>query len=202
MRYLALALPLLTACGDDSSSSAPSQVPAPTTPTSTSFQATALTDLPVCDAARKGNIAYVSAEKKLYACDGSWTAVGTVGTTTVERVKCKGSDIVSGIGYMYDYIRISTGDIFVTATILDSTRGYSNSAYYSAAVAESELGKVRRVVVAADTKGAPTSGFWTFDAVPFPNLKDASLKVTYSDAEFTPADTLYTRNDDCEYASQ
>lgn len=207
MNLLLLTGTLLTGCGSDSSSpsaSAPVQPAATATaaPSPTSFMVATAAALPTCDASRMGQVAYVVATKALHGCDGTaWAAVDLKGekgdkgdagsaagaTRIVTQIHCYApGTFTTGLAYNYDLAELSSGDLMVSATLSDSSRSYSSTAFFAAGQGGSDTGGVN---LTYDSFSPADSGWWSFE------IDKATLvvKIIYHDADRTPAETFYTR---------
>lgn len=113
-------------------------------------------------------------------------ANGTPGMTLTNHRYC--SSTASGLTFTYRLLKYSTGDVYVTCAVHDSSATFSNSAMYLSGQGGATAGGCT-LVYDVDTS---SSGYWKFET------SGSSSLLTYTDPGSTRDGTTHTYTaDEC-----
>jgi hypothetical protein len=136
--------------------------------------------LPACTPEAEGWLVYVKTEAKFKAClAGAWSDIDVAPKPTRigASIFCNGSLEGTSIWFSYSVAEMTTGDVFVSATIkADAYKQTSSTSFFSA----QQVGAATAAITIQDDQvGADNAGYWILE------LDRATLVTTivYKDAD-------------------
>ncbi len=208
MRKFMIAMMMMMGCGKHGGSDASATAPQTTAAApSTSMLVESKDALPTCDSARSGQLAYVKGESKFYGCDGAaWAEIsikgdkGEKGEATetsvpatnkvVRTTYCSGQGTVNVTvdftAYYVNYwaTEMTSGDVWVTATVKNTVIGATETRYYAKAQSGADTAPVQ---ITFDSYGASNSGSWQIEL----NRSTNVMTATYTDSGLPTTGSRY-----------
>lgn len=147
--------------------------------------------LPECNAAGEGWLVYLKAEKKFQACQSAaWADVDIATNKAASGFICVSNLSGSGMAIRYFSTTMSSGDIFVSGSVIALGMEYSSSAYLSSKQKASEDSNI--VVIYDATASTSSNGSVSMSL----DKSKSVLTVVYSDTDLAGGSKSWTIDKD------